>query len=231
MYTPKSTQTERNNRASSRKPQRPEHATPEKTRASSAPSTGRHGPRPRPDRIARKPAQRRPRAREHVGTVEASCSGFSFLSAQVYRGTTHAPACSCPVVMIRSRGDDPPVARGREPVVMIRAPRGLESGYAGDLVAYRATASTNTPEQGAEGVPSLHELCSRVVTDCYLSPKTVCEVMDFAKSYNVPMLQRRVELFVCHAWAGVRAVHDPETLQQGDATPSRHHSRGERECG
>ena len=116
-------------------------------------------------------------------------------------------------------------------MVMIRAPRGLESGYAGDLVAYRATASTNTPEQGAEGVPSLHELCSRVVTDCYLSPKTVCEVMDFAKSYNVPMLQRRVELFVCHAWAGVRAVHDPETLQQGDATPSRHHSRGERECG
>ena len=109
---------------------------------------------------------------------------------------------------------------------MIRAPRGLESGYAGDLVAFRAAAisstpeqgagSSSTPEQGAEGVPSLHELCSRVVTDCYLSPKTVCEVMEFAKAYNVPMLQRRVELFVCHAWAGVRAVHDLETLQQGD---------------
>ena len=72
---------------------------------------------------------------------------------------------------------------------MIHAPKGLAVGYAGDLVPSRAAASTSAPEQGAEpgaeqgeepGVPSLHELCSRVITDCYLSPKTVCEVMDFA---------------------------------------------------
>ena len=108
---------------------------------------------------------------------------------------------------------------------MIHAPKGLAVGYAGDLVPYRAAASTSAPEQGAEqgaeqgeepGVPSLHELCSRVITDCYLSPKTVCEVMDFAKAYHVPMLQRRVEWFVRHAWAGVRAANDPERLRQGE---------------
>ena len=115
---------------------------------------------------------------------------------------------------------------------MIHAPKGLASGYAGDLVPYRAAASTSAPEQDAEqgaeqgteqGVPSLHELCSRVITDCYLSPKTVCEVMDFAKAYHVPMLQRRVEGFVCHAWAGVRAANDPERLRQGEqALPPAH---------
>merc|ERR1711959_447734 len=79
---------------------------------------------------------------------------------------------------------------------MIHAPKGLAVGYAGDLVPYRAAASTCAPEQGAEqgaeqggepGVPSLHALCSRVITDCYLSPKTVCEVMDFAKAYLSPI--------------------------------------------
>lgn len=111
---------------------------------------------------------------------------------------------------------------------MIHAPRGLASGYAGDLVPYCAAAITSAPEQGAEqgaeqGVPSLHELCSRVITDCYLSPKTVCEVMDFAKAYHVPMLQRRVEWFVRHAWAGVRAANDPERLRQGEqALPPAH---------
>jgi len=115
---------------------------------------------------------------------------------------------------------------------MIHAPKGLASGYAGDLVPYRAAASTSAPEQDAEqdaeqgteqGVPSLHELCSRVITDCYISPKTVCEVMDFAKAYHVPMLQRRVEGFVCHAWAGVRAANDPERLRQGEqALPPAH---------
>ena len=108
---------------------------------------------------------------------------------------------------------------------MIHAPKGLAVGYAGDLVPSRAAASTSAPEQDAEqgaeqgaepGVPSLHELCSRVITDCYLSPKTVCEVMDFAKAYHVPMLQRRVEWFVRHAWAGVRAANDPERLRQGE---------------
>ena len=105
--------------------------------------------------------------------------------------------------------------------LMIHAPKGLAVGYAGDLVPYRAAVSTSAPEQGAEqgaepGVPSLHELCSRVITDCYLSPKTVCEVMDFATAYHVPMLQRRVEWFVRHAWAGVRAANDPERLRQGE---------------
>ena len=59
------------------------------------------------------------------------------------------------------------------------------------------------------------------MTDGYLSPKNVCEVMDFAKAYNVLMLQRRVELFVCHAWAGVRlrAVHDPN--HTATAAPTR----------
>ena len=108
---------------------------------------------------------------------------------------------------------------------MIHAPKGLAVGNAGDLVPYRAAVSTSAPEQDAEqdaepgaepGVPSLHELCSRVITDCYLSPKTVCEVMDFATAYHVPMLQRRVEWFVRHAWAGVRAANDPERLRQGE---------------
>ena len=63
-------------------------------------------------------------------------------------------------------------------------------------------------------MPSLHELCSRVISDCYLTPKTVCEVMDFAKTYNVPMLQQRVEGFVTNAWAGVQEANDADTLRE-----------------
>ena len=104
-------------------------------------------------------------------------------------------------------------------------------GYAGDLVNTSCRGATrSTSARGANGcgqmqtggevVPSLHELCSRVINiDCYLSPKTICAAMDFAKAYNVPMLQQRIEVFATNAWAGVQAVHEPKVLQQGDHRP------------
>ena len=156
------------------------------------------------------------------------------LSLSFLRNHGESPAvCTLPrrVALARpSHGGGPgprtkPSAHRNRARGMIHAPKGLAVGNAGDLVPYRAAVSTSAPEQDAEqgaepcaepGVPSLHELCSRVITDCYLSPKTVCEVMDFATAYHVPMLQRRVEWFVRHAWAGVRAANDPERLRQGE---------------
>ena len=98
---------------------------------------------------------------------------------------------------------------------MLRAPRGLESTPLTQHEPPSNVASRSAETSAADAtVPSLHELCSRVISDCLLTPKTVCEVMEFARTYNVPMLQRRVEAFVTSAWVGVQEVNDAETLRR-----------------
>ena len=68
----------------------------------------------------------------------------------------------------------------------------------------------------AATVPTLHELCCRFICDedVYMSARTVLDVLEFSKMWNVAQLQKRAEAFVAGAFPTLQEMHGTATLEQ-----------------
>ena len=68
----------------------------------------------------------------------------------------------------------------------------------------------------AATVPTLHELCCRLICDedVYMSARTVLDILEFAKMWNVAQLQKRAEAFVAGAFPTLQEMHGTATLEQ-----------------
>ena len=65
----------------------------------------------------------------------------------------------------------------------------------------------------ADVVPSLRDLCLRLISDSILNLDNAIFVLDFSKTHYLDALERRAETFVRHSFSALRQRHTREELE------------------